>query len=44
VQKTGADGKVTWVEDKEHIANCHLRIDALFRVVDLLAPKKHGRR
>jgi hypothetical protein len=21
VQKTGADGKVTWVEDKEHIAD-----------------------
>jgi hypothetical protein len=44
VQKTGADGKVTWVEDKEHIANCQLRINALFRVVDRLAPKKHGRR
>jgi hypothetical protein len=44
VQKTGADGKVTWVEDKEHIANCQLRINALFRIVDLLAPKKHGRR
>ena len=44
VQKTGADGKVTWVEDRDHIANCQFRINALFRVVDLLAPKKHGRR
>jgi hypothetical protein len=32
VQKTGADAKVTWVEDKEHIADCQLRINALFRM------------
>ena len=44
VQKTGPDGKVTWVEDRNHIANCQFRINALFRVVDRLAPKKHGRR
>jgi hypothetical protein len=42
VEKTGADGKVTWVVDKEHIARCGLRIDALFRIVELLAPKKYG--
>jgi hypothetical protein len=44
VQKTGPDCKVTWVEDRNHIANCQFRINALFRVVDRLAPKKHGRR
>jgi hypothetical protein len=44
VQKTGPDGKVTWVEDRDHIANCQFRINALFRIVDLLAPKKYGRR
>jgi hypothetical protein len=44
VQKTGSDGKVTWVEDRNHIANCQFRINALFRIVDLLAPKKYGRR
>lgn len=44
VQKTGPDGKVTWVEDRNHIANCQFRINALFRIVDLLAPKKYGRR
>src|ERR1700676_3111868 len=24
--QTGADGNVTWVEDREHIANCQFRI------------------
>jgi hypothetical protein len=28
VQRTGADGKVTWVVDREHIARCLLRIKA----------------
>ncbi len=44
VKKTGPDGKVTWVEDRDHIANCQFRINALFRIVTLLAPKKHGMR
>jgi hypothetical protein len=44
VKKTDAQGKVTGVVDKEHIARCSLRIDALFRIVELLAPKKYGSR
>ena len=44
VQKTEPDGKVTWVEDRNHIAHCQFRINALFRIVDLLAPKKSSRR
>jgi hypothetical protein len=40
VKKIGADGKVTWVEDHEHIACCRLRINALFRIAALLAPRK----
>jgi hypothetical protein len=35
-----SDGKVIWVEDRDHIANCQFRINALFRIVTLLAPKK----
>jgi hypothetical protein len=42
VKKTDAQGKVTWVVDKEHIARCSLRIDALRGIVGLLAPKKYG--
>ena len=44
VKKIGADGKVTWVEDHEHIACCRLRINALFRIAALLAPRKYGNR
>jgi hypothetical protein len=44
VQKTGADGKVVWVEDPENIARCRLRINTLFRIVALMAPKKYGKR
>jgi hypothetical protein len=44
VKKIGADGKATWVEDHEHIARCHLRINALFRIAALLAPRKYGNR
>jgi hypothetical protein len=42
VKETGADGKVVWVEDHEHIARCRLRINALFRIVALMVPKKYG--
>ena len=44
VKKIGADGKVTWVVDHEHIACCRLRINALFRIAALLAPRKYGNR
>jgi len=44
LKKTGADGKVTWVEDREHIASCALRIKTRFRIVALLAPRKYGNR
>jgi len=33
---------VTWVADHEHIAHCQLKINALFRIVALLAPRKYG--
>jgi hypothetical protein len=42
VKKIGADGKVIWVVDREHIARCRLRINTLFRIVALLTPKKYG--
>jgi hypothetical protein len=35
---------VTWVVDRDHIANRQFRINALFRIVDLLEPKEHDRR
>jgi hypothetical protein len=44
VKKTEADGKVLWVEDPENIARCRLRINTLFRIVALMAPKKYGNR
>jgi hypothetical protein len=34
VKKTGADGKVTWVVDREHIASCALRIKTRFRIAE----------
>jgi hypothetical protein len=40
VKKIRADGKVTWVVDREHIARCRLRIKALFRIVALLTPMR----
>jgi Bacteriophage Sf6, terminase small subunit-like len=44
VKKTGVDGTVTWVVDREHIASCALRIKTRFRTVALLAPRKYGNR
>jgi Bacteriophage Sf6, terminase small subunit-like len=44
VKKVGADGKVTWVVDHENIARCQLKINALFRIVAQLAPRKYGNR
>jgi hypothetical protein len=41
VKKIGADGKVIWVVDREHIARCRLRINTLFRIVALLTPPHH---
>ena len=42
VQKTGPDGKVTWVVDREHIARCGLRISALKWTAARMAPRKYG--
>ena len=42
VQRTGADGKVTWVVDREHIARCGLRISALKWTAARMAPRKYG--
>jgi hypothetical protein len=44
VKKIGADGKVVFVEDPGNIARCRLRINTLFRIVALRAPKKYGKR
>jgi hypothetical protein len=42
VKKTGVDGKVTWVVDREHIARCGLRISALKWTAARMAPRKYG--
>ena len=44
VKKTGADGKVTWVFDKEHIARQRLKIKALKWIMARMAPRKYGNR
>jgi hypothetical protein len=36
--KIGADGKLTWVVDRAHIARCRLRIATRKR----MAPRKYG--
>jgi hypothetical protein len=41
VEKTGADGKVTRVVDKEHIEERRRRIKAHRRILAYLAPKKY---
>ena len=41
VEKTGADGKVTWVFNREHIEDCRRRIKARRRILAYLAPKKY---
>jgi hypothetical protein len=44
VQRTGADGKVTWVMDREQIARCLLRIKARKWALARMAPRKYGKR
>jgi hypothetical protein len=44
VKKTGADGKVTWVFDKEHFARQRLKIKALKWMLVRMAPRKYGNR
>jgi hypothetical protein len=41
-KKIGADGKVTWVVDREHIARCRLRIKTRKRILAWMAPRKYG--
>jgi hypothetical protein len=43
-KKIGADGKVTWVVDRAHIARCRLRIAARKRILAWMAPRKYGDR
>src|SRR5271167_968748 len=42
VKKTGADGKVTWVFDKEHFAHQRLKIKALKWIIARMPPRKYG--
>ena len=44
VKKTGVDGKVTWVFDKEHFARQRLNIKALKWMLARMAPRKYGNR
>jgi hypothetical protein len=44
VKKTGVDGKVTWVFDKEHFARQGLNIKALKWMLARMAPRKYGNR
>jgi hypothetical protein len=44
VKKTGVDGKVTWVFDKENIARQRLRIKARKMILARMAPRKYGNR
>jgi hypothetical protein len=44
VKKTGVDGKVTWVFDKEHFARQRLKIKALNWMLARMAPRKYGNR
>jgi hypothetical protein len=43
VEKTGADGKVTWVVDREHLARCGVEITTRKRILARMAPRKYGR-
>ena len=42
VMKTGVDGKVTSVFDKEHVARQCLKIKALKWIMARMAPRKYG--
>jgi hypothetical protein len=44
VKKTGVDGKVTWVVDREHIVSCRLRIGTRKLAAARMAPRKFGNR
>ncbi len=39
VKKTGADGKASWVFNREHLEDCRRRIKARRRILAYLAPK-----
>jgi hypothetical protein len=41
VKTTGADGKVTWVFDKENFARQRLRIKARKMILARMAPRKY---
>jgi hypothetical protein len=41
VKKTGVDGKVTWVFDKENLARQRLQINALKSIVARMTPRKY---
>jgi hypothetical protein len=41
-KKIGADGKETWVVDREHIARCRLRIATRKRILAWMTPRKYG--
>jgi hypothetical protein len=41
-KRIGADGKETWVVDREHIARCRLRINTRKRILAWMAPRKYG--
>jgi hypothetical protein len=43
-KKIGADGKITWVVDRAHIARCRLRIKTRKRILAWMAPRKYGDR
>jgi hypothetical protein len=43
-KKTGVDGKLTWVFDKEHVARQRLKIKALKWMVARMAPRKYDNR
>jgi hypothetical protein len=44
VQKTRADGKVVWVEDKANLARSRLKLKTLEAVVARMMPRKYGKR
>jgi hypothetical protein len=42
VKKTGVDGKVTWVFDKEHVARQRLKIKTLKWIMARMVPRNYG--
>ena len=43
-KKTGADGKVVWVEDRENLARSRLRIKVCKRAIARMTPRKYCKR